>query len=450
MKKISQYILIIIASIILPTFSFPSLAKDCPAIPKTIKVLTVKTNIAKLRQKPNQNSKLGPKLFAKDKLKVLSSKPIFQQYCWYKVSLLNNKNKGPYWIADVGISEFPFLIKSPKVTPSKQYQENTNQPTNFSILIIFIGLGVLFVSGIIFSVYCISLFKEYDKQIETLQEILEDSEKQIKSIQNTVEKLKQQIENQFNNQIYLNPQFNQLLEVIKNIPQYKSLFLSPQIKELVTQFNYQNRDLFNDLRFQPLKLTKQHIQGDFDSTFSRILQLESCIDNSQASYLKFEIDREYWLIPNITSPYISHIMRNLDENRDIFVIHPGSGTLKLVRPAKIKNITINFDVWEIEEPGEFTQQDIIPEINLQSFHNLASQNITSMPASSAKTINPKEIDLGIIYYLRKNENASFIDLLSNLQCDKQPLRDRLLILQEEEFIQIVNKTDENNTIYKML
>jgi TM2 domain-containing membrane protein YozV len=64
--------------------------------------------------------------------------------------------------------------------------------------------------------------------------------------------------------------------------------------------------------------------------------------------------------------------------------------------------------------------------------------------------NPAYLDLAILTYLRKNENASFIDLLSNLQCDKQLLRDRLLILQEEEFIKIINKTDENNTIYKML
>jgi putative flippase GtrA len=69
---------------------------------------------------------------------------------------------------------------------------------------------------------------------------------------------------------------------------------------------------------------------------------------------------------------------------------------------------------------------------------------------ASASINPAYLDLEILTYLRKNENASFIDLLSNLKCDKQHLRDRLLILQEEEFIKIVNKTDENNTIYKML
>ena len=81
----------------------------------------------------------------------------------------------------------------------------------------------------------------------------------------------------------------------------------------------------------------------------------------------------------------------------------------------------------------------------------------SNPSKVSQHSNPsniseqmREIELGILNYLRKNENASFIDLLSNLQCDKQLLRDSLLILQEEEFIKIVNKTDENNTIYKML
>jgi hypothetical protein len=130
--------------------------------------------------------------------------------------------------------------------------------------------------------------------------------------------------------------------------------LSQELTKLVTQFNHQNREPFNDARFQPLKLTQQSTQGHVGLNAHRILELEVCTDNSQASYLQFEMDGENWLIPNITSSYISQIMRNLDENRDIFVTHTGSGTLQLVKPAKLKNIGLN--LWGIEEPGEFTQQ----------------------------------------------------------------------------------------------
>lgn len=96
-------------------------------------------------------------------------------------------------------------------------------------------------------------------------------------------------------------------------------------------------------------------------------------------------------------------------------------------------------------------QDNIPKLLIaDSKSNSNLLNISQQSNPSNISDQPREIELGILNYLRKNENASFIDLLSNLQCDKQLLRDRLLILQEEEFIEIVNKADENNTIYKMI
>ncbi|MGL5034705.1 MAG: hypothetical protein ACRC6M_12990, partial [Microcystaceae cyanobacterium] len=64
-----------------------------------------------------------------------------------------------------------------------------------------------------------------------------------------------------------------------------------------------------------------------------------------------EIDRENWLIPNITTPYISQIMRNLHENPEIFTAASSSGTLRLIKPAKLK--LVSSGLWEIEEPGEF-------------------------------------------------------------------------------------------------
>jgi hypothetical protein len=452
MKKLSQYTLIVITSIILPSFSFPSLAKDCPTIPENIKQVTVKSDSASLRKQPTQNSEKGFVILENDRLKVLDPKPAGdknnQNYCWYQVGSLKDTSRNKYWIAHVGIKEFENFSANIS-NLSEQNNSNSNQAINFSILIIFIGLGALSISGIVFSLYCVSLFKEYDKQIETLQENLEDSEKKVKNIQNTVEESKQQIVNQFNNQVHLNTQFNQLLEAIKNATQYKLLYISFQLKKIIYEFNNNNKTYFNDPQFELLTLTKESIQGHVGLDARRIIELESCTDNSQASFLKFEMDGENWLFPNITSPYISQIMRNLGEYTEFFIIHPGSEILQLIRPAKLKNIGSN--LWGIEELGEFTQQDnIIPEIDLQSFHNLPSQNINSSPTFSSEIINPKEIDIGILYYLRKNDNASFIDLLSNLQYDKQLLRDRLLILQEEKFIKIVNKTDENNTIYKML
>ena len=60
MKNFSRYtLIIIIISIILPTFSFPSLAKDCPSISENIKEVTVKNNNATLRTEPKQSSKKG-------------------------------------------------------------------------------------------------------------------------------------------------------------------------------------------------------------------------------------------------------------------------------------------------------------------------------------------------------------------------------------------------------
>jgi hypothetical protein len=457
MKKLSRLTLIAIASIILPTFSSPSLAKDCPTIPENIKEVTVKSDSASLRKEPMQDSKKGFKIRENDRLKVLDPKPAGdknnQNYCWYQVGSLKDTSQNKYWIANVGIKEFENF--STNISNfSEQNQSNSSQIINFSILIIFIGLGALSVSGIIFSLYCISLFKEYDKQIETLQENLEDSEKQIKEkseesinqikgLNNIVMRLKQQIRNQFNNQIHLNTQFNQILAITKNTAQYKSLFVSPQIQELVTQFNDCNTDYFWGLDRNFLALTKESIQNKPSSSGSPILQL-ILSEDSQEFYFKIKVDHENWLFPNLNSSHFKKIMKGL--NTSIFKFDSNSEPLKLLRPAKLKEISSG--IWEIEEPGEFTQQDnIIPEIDLQSFYNLPSQNITTF---SPETINPKEIDLGILYYLRKNENASFIDLLSNLQYDKQFLRDRLLILQEEEFIKIVNKADENNTIYKML
>ena len=173
MKKLSPCILIIIASIILPNFSFPSLAKDCPTIPKNIKQVTVKSDSAYLRKEPMQDSEKGFVILENDQLRVLDPKPAGdknnQNHCWYQVGSLKDTSRNKYWIAHVGIKEFENFSANIS-NLSEQNNSNSNQAINFSILIIFIGLGALSVSGIVFSLYCVSLFKEYDKQIETFQE----------------------------------------------------------------------------------------------------------------------------------------------------------------------------------------------------------------------------------------------------------------------------------------
>jgi hypothetical protein len=92
-------------------------------------------------------------------------------------------------------------------------------------------------------------------------------------------------------------------------------------------------------------------------------------------------------------------------------------------------------------------QNHIPKPLLAS--NPSYSKINQQSNLSNTSERSREIDLGVLNYLRKNENASFIDLLSNLKCDQQHLRDRLLVLQKEEFIEIVEKTDNNNPIYRM-
>jgi hypothetical protein len=220
-------------------------------------------------------------------------------------------------------------------------------------------------------------------------------------------------------------------------------------EKLVDKFNERNKEHFARLNPQFLKLTDKSIHGRPNLIGTPVVQLVHSTE-SEASYLKIEADQENWLFPNIISSQVNKIMHILSPS--IFTLDYSLNNpqlIKLIKPAKLKEVSSG--LWEIEELGIFTQRNnIITEIDLPLSHNLPSQDINSLPAFSPETINPKEIDLGILYYLRKNENASFIDLLSNLQCDKQHLRDRLLILQEEEFIEIVNKADENNTIYKML
>lgn len=190
--------------------------------------------------------------------------------------------------------------------------------------------------------------KLVDDQNQLIVEFKSFSEKKIDEIS----KLSQQLLSISNRED--SSQSFQLNQSSDNLTLTKSE-ISSDVMELVKEFNISNIEYFRDPRFIPLALTKQSIQGDFDSTFSRIIQLAISSDSSQESYyLKVEINGENWLIPNIISRYKNQIMSQLDQNSEIFIIHPGSDNLKLIKPAKLKNP--NPETWEIEEPGEFTQQ----------------------------------------------------------------------------------------------
>lgn len=468
MKKLSFYTFytfIATASLILPMFSSPSWAKDCPNIPENIKQVTVKSDSASLRKEPKQNSDTGFNIFENDLLKVLNPKPNKekQDYCWYQVSSLKDPSKKEYWIADVGIKEFQDFsrgIKTPSPSPAtnQNTQQETSIPLQLHLVLILSGLGIIInalilllfyrevekilhylnlpsflktqrernnrrqsidnndfreqIQGIIYEqlnqfnlpdikIKLDKVFKdlglerkktnsltansnasistdktnqnEINNQKQTTKETLYQIVKKLQTIIDEQEKLNafndskmaefskliQELQQQIlqNQDVVVKPDNSnqEFQDADSNSSPSTSSELSQELTELVAQFNHQNRELFNDSRFQALKLTQQSTQGQVGLNAHRILELEMCTDNSQASYLKFKMDGENWLIPNITSPYISQIMRNLtDENRDIFVTHSGSGTLQLIKPAKLKNIGSN--LWGIKEPGEFTQQ----------------------------------------------------------------------------------------------
>ena len=137
-----------------------------------------------------------------------------------------------------------------------------------------------------------------------------------------------------------------------NQPEVINRESSSELQDIIKRFNLQHPQLFNDFSATPLTLTSDSIQGKVGMNARRIVQLEVPADSSQATYLKFDLDHCIWLIPNIKSPHISKIMRNLGENPEIFTISDsGSGALNLEKPAKLKEVGTG--LWEIEEPGKF-------------------------------------------------------------------------------------------------
>ena len=269
-----------------------------------------------------------------------------------------------------------------------------------------------------------------------------------------------------------------------------NLVISPQLQDIINRFNLQRPELFNDFSATPLTLTSDSIQGKVGMNARRIVQLQIPADLSQAFYLEFDLDNSTWLIPNIKSPYISKIMRNLSENPEIFTISgSGSDSLELVRPAKLKEISAG--LWEIEEPGEFSSglpaenskpalpnPKITPEAlllyNIQANINQCLEQLQKLTESdqsqqeslklleerlkNLENLSPDQdphssnefLDFPIMLYIRKNGNTSFQELLDNIHCDEVNLKERLTSLQKENLIYIADNHDPQNLIYRLL
>jgi hypothetical protein len=129
MKKSLFYSLLTTATLLSPIFAFPSWAKDCTEIPKDTTEITVKIDSATLRKEADKSSEKGFKIAADDKLKVLDHKSTVdktgQELCWYQVSAVKDTENKPYFIADVGIKEFPFFDLSTGDKPDAAGAKNT-------------------------------------------------------------------------------------------------------------------------------------------------------------------------------------------------------------------------------------------------------------------------------------------------------------------------------------
>jgi hypothetical protein len=116
-----------VVAVIIFVQSNPSLAQtiSCPTPSKETREVTVKDDNATLRTEPkySKNNK-GPSIGKNDKLVVILFEPKLGPdknkniHCWYKVSILNDQDKKIYWIADIGLVEFPSWSNTPSPTPT--------------------------------------------------------------------------------------------------------------------------------------------------------------------------------------------------------------------------------------------------------------------------------------------------------------------------------------------
>ncbi len=129
---------------------------------------------------------------------------------------------------------------------------------------------------------------------------------------------------------------------------------SPVAKEkeidiITKHFNDNDKNYFQSLKFQTLKLKKEDIDNG-------IIKFE-LTELNQELFLKVEVDSKQFLFPNINSSRIYMVMNRFKKGEDyhgIFEVPQGdtdSTSWQLIKPAKLKEV--NHGIWEIEELGEF-------------------------------------------------------------------------------------------------
>ncbi len=78
----------------------------------------------------------------------------------------------------------------------------------------------------------------------------------------------------------------------------------------------------------------------------------------------------------------------------------------------------------------------------------SSPTIADQSGNSIEETN-ESLDLAVLNYLTTHSQASFMQLLIKLKCNQQALKSRLLSLQDEDLIVIVEQLDEENTTYRL-
>lgn len=123
--------LLLFTPIIVIVLTLPSLADDCPSVPKETTEVTVKDSKATLRTEPKKSSEKGSRILAEEKLKVIDVNPTKDSggndYCWYKVKLANGQNEKEFWIASIGLKEFSSWPKDTDSTSNSSNSSKKNQ-----------------------------------------------------------------------------------------------------------------------------------------------------------------------------------------------------------------------------------------------------------------------------------------------------------------------------------
>jgi hypothetical protein len=412
MKKLSLFTPIVITTIFVLTL--PSWAKDCPSVPKETKEVTVKDDSATLRTEPKKTSEKGSPIFAGGKLNIVDINPTEDSegndYCWYKVRPVNDKNNKEYWIADIGLKEFSSWQKIAGYKSELSNLSQVNKDDSWMSWLIWLW----FLPVIPTVILSTALFKKIKNEQVEREKLFNESVIGLDNLESTISKVKEEqikIEEHFDNSINTIIENNYEIiksnidnlksssEVIESIldsvktkkessseisnneninnktenkedlvdKSYENYYCSPisattlgsdtQIdikgwEKLVDEFNKRNKEHFACLNPQFLKLTDQSIYDRRSRDGSLLVQLVFAQEN-EASYLKIEANQVNWLFPNIFSARVEKIINNLKTS--IFTVDYSLNNPQLIKPAKLKEVSSG--IWEIDEPGIFQSNE---------------------------------------------------------------------------------------------